>query len=216
MPNTQKIKRPGQHKGYPGHIEEEPKEIKIARISVTGTIIASSLALIGVIIGVVFAFPPVVAYFQRTPTPTSTLAQDMPSGTPIAWTFTPVIFTDIPGATLVPSETPFPPPTGEPYASKLIVVLTASLTEGKSPLPVNFNARDSFVQFADGGVMACGQTNFCTFTWAVYRDQKQVVAPFQGDGTFNYTFSGKGIYSVTVYICRANVCADDGVVITVR
>jgi hypothetical protein len=226
MPTNPK-KRSSQRKGYPGpiYIHEEPVEVKVAKISTMGVIITGILGFIGVVITAIVA-PTLIAYLQATPTPTPTSS---PTITPILPTetevgFTPVVFTDTPESfpSAVPSETSMPPsptalpPTGEPSASKLTVVLTSSLDEGKSPLPVNFNAKNSFVQFADGSVAVCGQANFCTYTWAVYRDQKQVVAPFQGQGTFSYTLSGKGIYTVTVYVCRTTVCDDDGTQVTVR
>lgn len=69
MTNTEKFKRQSQHKGFGGS-RSEPKEVKVAKIAMTGTVIASILALAGVLIGALFAFPPVIAYLERTPTAT--------------------------------------------------------------------------------------------------------------------------------------------------
>lgn len=178
------------------------------------------VAAIGCISAVSVAFlnsPLVPRLFP--PTSTATLVVETPAMTPIlpTITFTPFNLLPTPTETqLIPLTEPLPTLTIEPTISKMTVILTASMEEGKSPLPVSFNARDSFIQFADGSVAACGSTSFCTFTWAIYRDQKRVVAPFQGQGTFSYTFSGRGVYSVTVYVCRVDACADDGIAITVK
>ncbi len=238
MPNTQKLKRPSQHKGYPGPIEERKDDtpVKVAWITQVGVITVALFACVASVIGAIFASPFVFERFQHTPIPTQTASSGIqiigtnPFPTEMESAFQTAVATIIPSISEIQTmaataHTPVMPelagtlvppvPTSE-MESSLSVILTSSLTEGKSPLSVNFNARDSFVKFEDGSVAVCGQSNFCAYMWAIYRDQKQVVVPFQGDGTFNYTFSGKGIYSVTVYVCRANVCADDGTVITVR
>lgn len=197
---------------------EAPPETSKKDTTVTVALIAQTAGIVIAIIGCVSA---VLVALLNSPLiphlvpPTSTPA--LVSETPIS-TLIPLATAETPFAETAPpsTETPIQVPTVEPAASTMTVILTASLTEGGSPLPVNFNARDTFVQFADGSVLACGTTSFCTYTWAVYRNQKQVVAPFQGAGTFSYTFSGKGQYSVTVYVCRTTICADDGVVVTVK
>lgn len=206
----------------PAHVstqEAQKRDTNVAATIIT-QIAVVIVAAIGCISAVSVAFlnsPLVPRLFP--PTPTVALVAETPTVTPIlpTVTFTPFNLPATPTEVQLPSLTePLPTSTIEPAISKMTVILTASMEEGKSPLPVNFNARDSFVQFADGNVAACGSTGFCTFTWAIYRDQKRVVAPFQGQGTFSYTFSGRGVYSVTVYVCREDTCADDGIVITVK
>lgn len=197
---------------------EAPPETSKKDTTVTVALIAQTA---GIVIAIISCVSAVLVALLNSPLiprlvpPTSTPA--LVSETPVS-TLIPLATAEIPFAETTPpsTETPTQVPTVEPAASTMTVILTASLTEGGSPLPVNFNARDTFVQFADGSVLACGTTSFCTYTWAVYRNQKQVVAPFQGAGTFSYTFSGKGQYSVTVYVCRTTICADDGVVVTVK
>lgn len=217
-----KIVEKKDRRNQPAHASIQ--EVQKRDTNVTATLITQVavviVAAIGCISAVSVAFlnsPLVPRLFP--PTSTVTLVVETPTMTPIlpTITFTPFNLPPTPTETqLIPLMEPLPTSTVEPAISKMTVILTASMEEGKSPLPVNFNARGSFVQFVDGSVAACGSTSFCTFTWAIYRDQKRVVAPFQGQGTFSYTFSGKGVYSVTVYVCRVDSCADDGIVITVK
>lgn len=205
-----------------------PQETQKKDQGVTITVITQIAAIVVAIVGCIATIsvalldsPLIPRLFPLTPTQ----AVESPTFTQVPTVFptdTP-FFTATSQPTSMPTFTPAeqlptasPSPTVEMAASRLVAILTPSIEEGKSPLPVNFNARGSYIQFADGSVATCGATNFCTFTWAIYRDQKRELAPFQGQGTFSYTFSGKGIYSVTVYVCRADICADDGVVVTVK
>jgi hypothetical protein len=90
------------------------------------------------------------------------------------------------------------------------------MLEGKAPLKVNFNARTSYAQFADGSIVACGATWLCDYTFTIYRDSKLVDTIKNNEGFLSYTFGGKGQYIVGVCVCRGEACNDDGVTINAR
>lgn len=190
---------------------------------ITG-VISGVLALIGIIIAALFTFPPIVAYFQSTAipaiTPSSTLTfvpSLLPSATSDVAMPPPLVLDTETPATLPNTEMPSPTTTStEGPAHKMNVVVHANLTTGKVPLPVNFNAKDSSVKFSDGSVAVCGQTSLCSFVWRVYREGKQIGDPVETDGIFSYTFGGKGIYLVTVYVCRKTTCNGDGITIETK
>lgn len=107
-------------------------------------------------------------------------------------------------------------PSPESNTDKMTVILQASLLEGKTPLRVNFNARTSYAQFADGSIVACETKRLCDYTFTVYHDSKLVDTFKNNDGVLSYTFGGKGQYLVTVYVCRGEACDDDGVIINAK
>ena len=121
-------------------------------------------------------------------------------------------------------ETPAAPPTFTPTADstpataghQMSVVLQSSLDEGKAPLKVNFDARESFVTFADGGPSVCGMNRFCSYDFEVYCNSKFIKRMSNNDGLLSYNFGAKGIYFVSVYVCRGEVCDDDGVTVDVK
>jgi hypothetical protein len=220
MPNTQKTKRSGQHKGYPHPIEnheqkEDVPSVRVAWITQFGTITVSVLACIATVLGTILAFPPVLKYFQDTPTPTMLPLLTLTS-------IPPFLSNDPPNMTATPffipnagSPVPLPPSTESP-AQKMIAFLNANATYGKAPLQVNMNAQNSYVQLANGSILPCGQFHLCDYVWTVYRDGKSVGKPVVGDGVYDYTFTRKGEYFVTVYVCRGSVCEDDGITIEVK
>jgi hypothetical protein len=232
--STEPKKRSSPRKSQAGQGRKDSKTNAELRATLIAQIAVVLVAVIGCFSTVIVSLlnSPVASNLfpaKSTPTFTQVMLSDTPtlvgiliSDTPTNTELPPVTFTDTPPAV----DTPLPSassdsallqqPTEEALGSKMIVVLTSSLDEGKSPLPVNFIAKNSYVLFADGSVASCSTANFCTFTWAVYRDLKQVVAPFKGKSSFSYTLSGKGQYSVTVYVCRGTVCEDDGVVVIVK
>ena len=184
--------------------QKADKAVVIAIISAMATIIVGFLG-----------FQPLVNWLNSklTPTPfviaTHTLTPvfvvtDTPTTPPI-FTFTPTL-ESIDTSTL----------TSETKAEIMTVILQANATEGKSPLLVNFNAKASYVKFSDGSTAACGETHFCKFTWAVYRDSQLIDNSTGGDGVFSYTFNRRGLYFVTTFVCRGEACGDDGVTVEVR
>lgn len=232
MPNTQKTKKHSHHNGYPHPIEnyekkEEVPLVKVAWITQFGTITVSILACIATVLGTILAFPPVVKYFQDTPTPTmipsptsTFLPTLLPSETP-DMAATPFFIPNTETPTLLPTSTEFPtslpsPISSESPAQKMMVRLDANTTSGKAPLQVNMSAQNSFMQLANGITLPCGQLHLCNYVWTVYDGGKQIGKPVTGDGTFNYIFNRKGEYFVTVFVCRGNVCEDDGTTIEVR
>jgi len=97
------------------------------------------------------------------------------------------------------------------------VQLFADKTDGKSPLKVNLDARDSFFIDADGKTYNCG---VCNYTWYVYQNSKLINKPESStNGTFSYRFGGNGDYRVVVRVCRGqgdSDCAFDAEEISVR
>jgi len=98
----------------------------------------------------------------------------------------------------------------------MTAVLQSTVDEGKAPLRVNFDARMSYVKFTDGSLSACGVNRFCPYIFAVYRDGRLVEKISNNDGGLSYTFTAKGKYSVTVYVCRGEACNDDGLEVNVK
>jgi hypothetical protein len=232
--STEPKKHSSPRKSQAGQARKDSKtdaEIRTVLIAQVAVVLVAVIGCFSTVVVSLLNSPVVSNLFPVKSTPT--FAQVMVSDTP---TLAGILISDTPTNTEVPPvsitdtppvvDTPVPSassdsallqqPTEEAHGSKMIVVLTSSLDEGRSPLPVNFTAKNSYVLFADGSVASCSAANFCTFTWAVYRELKQVVAPFTGKSSFSYTLSGKGQYSVTVYVCRGTVCEDDGVVVVVK
>jgi hypothetical protein len=179
-------------------------------------IILGVLTLIGVIITALLAFPPIIHYFERImATPTV-----LPSPTVF---FSPTLLpsaTQVVTPTLTPApttETPFTTsPSPEPPGAKMIVRLQANMTSGKAPLLVSFDACNSNLESSDGSTWGCSPNLLCTYTWAVYRDGKQIGNPVQGQGKYSYKFTQKGTYFVTVYVCRGDVCGGNGITIVAK
>ncbi len=216
MTNTQKFKRQSQHKGYGGS-RSEPKEVKVAKIAMTGTVIASILALAGVLIGALFAFPPVIAYFEHTPTVTPTVIT-VPSDTPTILIIPSETSTEIPkaSATVLPTETftPSPEPTftsvptATPVPPKMMVATWANKYAGAVPLVVKFTAENSYVEFADGTRSYCSLST-CTFTWSVVNVafNTYLATPQPWRESFTFTFPKRGLYYVKVTVCQSDICA---------
>ncbi len=133
---------------------------------------------------------------------TSTEVSPTPSPSP-TMTFTPT-----------PENTASPSP--EPKVDKMTAILQTNVLQGKSPLKVNFDARESYVQFASGDISRCGNGTFCSYVFTIYRDSKLMDKFINNNGTLSYTCGSRGEYFVTVYICRGNACNDDGVTVEVK
>lgn len=153
------------------------------------------------------------------PTDAATATEDFTS-TPIVIvvTSTEVPPTASPTFTITPTATDTATAsfTPEPKTDQMTAILQSSLDGGKSPLSINFDARTSYVKFADGSTMPCGTTSFCSYAFTVYRDSKYYDKADNNTGVLSYTFGAKGKYSVTVYVCRGKACSDDGVTVDVR
>lgn len=158
---------------------------------------------------------------KPTPVPVNTLAPAL-SLTPL-FTEMPATFTEAPSATFDPTFTPFPSPTSTVTATaiptdtitplpqpKLIVLLQANKTSGKAPLSVKLDARESYLTDYAGQRHVC-RNGPCHYTWKVYANGQQIGKSVTGSGgTFDYRFGKKGIYTVTVWICRGQDRLDCG------
>jgi hypothetical protein len=165
---------------------------------------------------------------EPTPTAASTiLATSTESATATEYLIaTPVIVvvtnTEVPVTpptlTLTPTleNTATASPSPEPRVDKMTALLQSSVDEGKAPLKVSFDARTSYAEFVSGGTSSCANTRFCSYIFTIYRDSKFVEKISNNDGVLLYTFSGKGQYFVTVYVCRGEACNDDGVTVNVK
>jgi hypothetical protein len=100
----------------------------------------------------------------------------------------------------------------------LFVVLTATKTSGRATLRVKFDARDTYLTDYDGKRYVC-RDGACYYSWKVYLDNEQIGrAVNNSGGTFDYSFTRRGIYRVTVWICRGRDgidCNGSGIQITV-
>lgn len=192
---------------------KKPLDPSIAQITI------SIIGLIGTIavawLGYQAALP------EPTPVPILT-ATTMPSSIP-SFTNIPVTSTEMPSATVALTFTSFPSPTSAVAATaiptetitplpqpKLIVLLQANKTSGRAPLSVKLDARESYLTDYDGQRHVC-RNGPCHYTWKVYANGQQIGKSVTGSGgTFDYRFGKKGIYTVTVWICRGQDRLDCG------
>ncbi len=222
MPIPQKTRRLVRRKTYIAPINNYTKDVqyKIASFTQYSAIVVAMLTCIIAIISTILSFQPLTSYLAKVSTATSDIHEEYI----VVATFTPSYTSDNPFPKSTLTQRPLQEittpalvtPVYTPMATELVTILTSSATEGNMPLAVHFSAEDSFATLSDGNFLRCKQSGLCIFTWAVYRNEVQVLAPFQGQSTFAYTFTGKGIYSVSVYVCYTSVCREDGVIITIR
>jgi hypothetical protein len=176
------------------------------------------ITTIGVIIVALLAFPPVQELFKSKPSPTitSTLQPDTPTPSPtFTETHTP---TSSPTETLEPIQpfTAFTPTSGSPIGMQ--VKITANTTNGRAPLDVTLNAKDSFVRAPDGTIFECKKGG-CSYIWYVYLNGEQFIDPQKTSGTLGLKLDKRGNYFVSVYICHgadAPTCASGGTVVIVE
>ncbi len=175
--------------------------------SVITALIAASVSITVALL----SFPPIVRYFTSEPTltmwPTSTAIE--PSA---------IIFaTESPMPKTIITDTPLPiQPTvsltitateslGLPTGMQ--VILVANQTNGKVPLIVKFDARDSYLRSVDGTIYECGA---CNYTWSIRQGTESKFGPEKTEGTLEYRFAKKGTYVVTVVVCRNSSDAECG------
>ena len=158
------------------------------------------------IIVALFNFPPFIAYFTptSTPSPTFTLISIF-SPTPLSSdTLVPFATnTFAPSASPSITDTPIPSiiPTESPPTSRILVSLSSDSVSGKSPLTVKFDARSSYL-LTPGGIQYPCQTGACHYTWKVYfKGQQLGRTDTDSGGSFHYTFKDQGKYIVAVQIC---------------
>ncbi|MBI5953063.1 MAG: TIR domain-containing protein [Chloroflexi bacterium] len=157
-------------------------------------------------------------------TPESPTATEYVSPTPIVLVVTSTEVTPTASPTASATSTPTPTDTATstpsstptPKGSTMTAILQSTDDDGKTPLMINFDARTSYIKFADGSMIPCGNNPFCSYSFAIYRDSKFVDRISNNTGILSYTFGAKGKYFVTVYVCRGEACNDDGVTVTVR
>jgi hypothetical protein len=167
---------------------------------------------------------------KPTPVPVHTLAPASSLTPP--FTEMPATFAEMPSATFDPTFTPFPSSTNTLTVTavptetitlvpqpKLIVLLQANKTSGKAPLAVKLDARESYLTDYDGQRYVC-RNGTCHYTWKVYTNGQQIGKSATGSGgTFDYRFTKKGIFTVTVWICRGqdeHDCGGSGIQILVN
>ena len=185
--------------------------------------IAVVAALLVLIFAVLLNSPLFESRAEPTPTMTATLtptqsatATKYSTSTPIVVVVTSTEVTPTFTLTPTPENTATASPSPEPEIGTMMVVLQSSVDEGKAPLKVNFDARTSYVAFADGSSSGCGMNRFCSYDFTVYRDSRFVEKISNNTGTLSYTFPARGTYFVTVYVCRGQACEDDGVTVNVK
>jgi len=184
------------------------------------------IGLIGTIAVAWFGYKASLPAPTQIPIPTLTLTL---SPTPL-FTDTPLILTE----RLSPTLTPFPslistvPATATVVPSetmtllpqpKLIVLLQANKSSGRAPLSVKLDARETYLTDYGGQRFVC-RNGTCHYTWKVYANGQQIGKSETGSGgMFDYRFGKKGIYTVTVWICRGQDqldCGGNGIQILVN
>lgn len=181
--------------------ENREGPVNVAKINRVGQIIVAIITSIGVVIVALLTFPPVINYFQKTPTPTSTA-----SPYPTLTTVPSAVPAEAVGPSTAPSafpvtDTPLPP------SSEVNVVLLPNRVGGPPPLNIQINARQSFVKSPDGSTTTCMQSA-CSFVWSIYQGDQVIYGPREWEGTFSYTFKSAGMYFIKVKVCRGTVCGN--------
>lgn len=178
-------------------------------------VVVALIGLAGVVITAVLTSPMIDRLVFSTPvssfTPTvyvsetPTLSQAaLESETPInasTDTLTPMI-----------SASPLPDTVKE----KMMPIFYGSPLDGKAPMLVNFNARESFVILPDGTSIPCGTTRLCDYTFKVMLNDKVFKEDANTNGLYSYRFEKRGVYTVTVYVCRDETCGGSQVTVNVR
>lgn len=187
----------------------EPYSSKTTTEKKDTAIAVAIIGLIGTIIVGFMSFSPLVNWLNAklTPSPTPSAVGTIPPpvldtpteiptiSTILNSTDTPITFTNTPATPTLESQNEF-----------MTVLLTASANEGRAPLTVNFNARNSFITFSDHSTSTCINQNVCSFGWDVRLDGITITGMIQGEGVFSYRFEKRGDYLVVVNVCRGDTC----------
>ena len=195
---------------------------KVRTIEARAKIVVAIITLVVALIGLINALP-WKEWFPANPTSTATATSTitetlLPLVLPSQTSFpTPVLInTAISTAAPTQISTATASPSPEPKTDRMDAILVANLLEGKAPLVVNFDARASSIQFADGSVSECGNSQFCSFIFTIIPDGRPADTFNQLEGRLSYKFGRKGEYIVAVYVCRGGACDEDSVEISVR
>ena len=138
-----------------------------------------------------------ISFITDTPTLSST-ETPFPIITP-STTYTPTI-------TITPTDLPATVTPG----AKMEVYLYADKTSGRKPLRIKFDARDSYLREPNGTKFPC-RGGPCNYIWKVYSNGTQLgKSVTDSGGTFEYSFGDRGVYLVTVDICRGRDKFDCG------
>ena len=179
------------------------------------------VALIGAIGLIIAAWlgSPILERLRPTPAPSPT-STAVVSESPTLLSATLESETPTLAPVTLESETPLPTITSSPPQDaadeKMTVMFFGNPLDGKAPLRVNFNARESFVTLPDGSTIACGTTRLCHYTFTVLLDGNQIETDANTDGLYSYNFGKRGQYVVTVTVCRDEVCSGSRVMVNVR
>lgn len=186
--------------------------------SVLVAIITGLVTIIVALLG----FPPLIAWLQATPTPTATQLQTLTFTSTLIIVVTPTSTDtpDISTSITVSATHTLSPPTETPLLPiGMHPRLYADKTSGKAPLTIKLDARDSFLRAPGGEIYGC-RGGACIYTWEVYAGGQRIGKPVNNStGTFQYTFGKKGLYFITVIVCRgggSSDCNGSGAQIEVR
>ncbi|MBI5934960.1 MAG: hypothetical protein HY867_14740 [Chloroflexi bacterium] len=190
--------------------------VVVALISLVGVIITALLT--SSLIDRLLLSPPApsstpTVHVSETPTsPEAIPASETPNlSQPILVGDTPVIIpTDMLAPTIAAS------PTQKMAEQKMTVMFFGNPLDGKAPMRVNFNARESFVTLPDNSTILCGTTRLCHYTFKILVDGKVVEEYENKDGLYSHVFGKRGQYTVTVFVCRGKTCGGSGVMVNVR
>jgi hypothetical protein len=193
---------------------EDPKK-KTLSCGVNVAITVALIGMVGTVLVAMFDSSIIERLLFPTPAPSSTptvyVSETPTVAQPVPASETPVI---IPADTLAPTITASP--TQQAAEQKMTVVFFGNPLDGKGPMRVNFNARESFVTLPDSSSIACGTTRLCHYTFKILLDGKVVEEDENTDGLYSYVFGKRGQYIVTVYVCRDETCGGSRVMVNVR
>jgi hypothetical protein len=192
---------------------------KTTKRKLSTPVVIALIGFAGVAITALFTSPLIERLLFSTSAPSSTPTISLTDS--VTATQAPVIGETLivsPTFTLTPGleYTATASPSSESPSEQMNPFLSANLLEGKAPLKINFDARDSFVQFADGSSVACGSTRLCSYTFTVRLENQVLCTEDNVDGVFSYKFERRGQHSVSVRVCRAGTCGAIGIIISIR
>jgi hypothetical protein len=197
-------------------IQEQRKrefDAKIAKFQLIGVAITALCGLVGVIIASALN-PDVLGYIKSTPTTAIIETLSLPLETSL--TINESFPTSPATETITPYPTLPPPTSTEASLETMKAELSASASSVKLGSTVNFNARNSYVTFANGSSLTCVNHSLCTFSWTIYHQETSSRTYLTSDGFLSHAFDKRGNYAVTVYVCRGNACNFASTAVNVR
>lgn len=184
----------------------------------SSAVIIAIVGMVGTVIVAMLGSPIIERLLFPTPAPSSTPTVFVSETLTMPLQAT--LESETPVIIIIPTETLMPMITASPLPDvaeeKMTVIFLGNPLDGKAPMRANFNARESFVTLPDGSSIMCGVMRLCHYAFKIMLDGKVVTEDSNTDGLYSYMFGKRGVYTVTVYVCRDDICGGSQVMVNVR